>query len=64
LRKVITLEMGVQISYLWVPRYRRKVLYGKVRKRVGEVIRELCTQCDFEIIEGHAMPDQIVSLKM
>ena len=44
---------------LWVPKYRRKVLYGKVRKRVGEVIRELCRQRDLEIIEGHAMPDHI-----
>ena len=44
---------------VWVPKYRRKVLYGKVRRRVGEIIRELCLQRDFEIIEGHAMPDHI-----
>ena len=44
---------------VWVPKYRRKVLYGKVRRRVGEVIRELCLQRDLEIIEGHVMPDHI-----
>jgi len=44
---------------VWVPKYRHKVLYGKVRKRVGEIIRELCRQRDLEIIEGHAMPDHI-----
>jgi len=44
---------------VWVPKYRRKVLYGKVWRRVGEIIRELCLQRDFEIIEGHAMPDHI-----
>ena len=44
---------------VWVPKYRRKVLYGRVRKRVGEIIQDLCRQRDLEIIEGHAMPDHI-----
>lgn len=44
---------------VWVPKYRRKVLYGKLRSRLGEIIRELCLQHDFKIIEGHAMPDHI-----
>ena len=44
---------------VWVPKYRRKVLYGKVRRRTGEIIRELCLQRDLKIIEGHAMPDHI-----
>ena len=35
------------------------MLYGKVRKRAGEIIRDLCKQWDLEIIEGHAMPDHI-----
>jgi len=34
-------------------------LYGKVRRRVGEVIRELFLQRDLEIIEGHVMPNHI-----
>jgi len=44
---------------VWVPKYRKKVLYGKVRRRTGEIIRELCRQRDLEIIEGHTMPDHI-----
>jgi len=44
---------------VWVPKYRHKVLYSKVRERVGEIIRELCRQRDLEIIEGHAMPDHL-----
>ena len=27
---------------VWVPKYRRKRLYGKVRRRFGEIIRDLC----------------------
>jgi putative transposase len=44
---------------VWVPKYRRKVLFGKVRRRAGEIIRELCRQRELEIIEGHSMPDHI-----
>lgn len=44
---------------VWVPKYRRKVLYGKIRRRVGEILKELCVQRGFELVEGHAMPDHI-----
>ena len=44
---------------VWVPKYRKKVLYGKVRRRIGEIIRDLCRQREMEIIEGHTMPDHI-----
>ena len=42
-----------------VPKYRKKVLYGKIRKGVGEIIRDLCKQKKIELIEGHLMPDHI-----
>ena len=44
---------------VWVPKYRRKRLYGEVRRRFGEIIRELSKQKGIEVIEGHAMPDHI-----
>ena len=42
-----------------VPKYRKKVLYGKSRKRVGEVIRDLCRQRGVELLEGHLMADHV-----
>ena len=42
-----------------VPNYRRKVLFGKVRQRSGQIVRQLCRQRGVELIEGHAMPDHI-----
>ena len=42
-----------------VPKYRRKVLFGKTRKKIGEVLRRLCRQKGVEILEGNAMPDHI-----
>ena len=42
-----------------VPKYRKKLLYGKIRKRVGEVIRDLCRQRGVELLEGHLMADHV-----
>jgi len=42
-----------------VPKYRKKKLYGKIRKRVGEIIRDLCRQRGVELLEGHLMGDHV-----
>ena len=42
-----------------VPKYRRKVIYGKLRKDIGRILRMLCDYKHVEIIEAHAMPDHI-----
>ncbi len=42
-----------------VPKYRKKRLYGKFRKSVGQIIGELCQQKRVELVEGHLMPDHI-----
>jgi putative transposase len=43
-----------------VPKYRKKVLYGRLRgEEVGKIIRQLCRQKEVELIEGHAMPDHV-----
>lgn len=44
---------------VWCPKYRRKKLYGKIRKRFGEIIHDLCRQKGVTLIEGHAQPDHI-----
>jgi putative transposase len=44
---------------VWIPKYRQKVLYGKLRTKVGEIIRDLCRQQGVALLEGHAMPDHM-----
>jgi len=44
---------------VFVPKYRKKALYGKVRKRVGEILQDLCRQRGVELLEGHLMPDHV-----
>ncbi len=42
-----------------IPKYRRKVFFGRKRKKIGEILRELCRQKGIELVEGNAMPDHI-----
>jgi putative transposase len=44
---------------VFVPKYRQKKLYGKLRTKIGEIIRDLCRQRGVELLEGHLMPDHI-----
>ena len=44
---------------VFIPKYRRKVLYGKLRKQIGAILRELCRQKGVELLEGHLMADHV-----
>ena len=44
---------------VFIPKYRRKSMYRKLRKQIGAILRELCDQRGIELVEGHAMADQI-----
>ena len=44
---------------VFAPKYRRKEIYGKLKKDVGEILKKLCEQKGVEIIEAEACPDHI-----
>ena len=44
---------------VFIPKYRRKVLFGKLRGQIGRILRELCRQKSVELVEGHLMPDHV-----
>ena len=44
---------------VFIPKCRRKVLYGKIRRSLGEVFHELAKQRECQILEGHLCPDHV-----
>jgi REP-associated tyrosine transposase len=44
---------------VFIPKRRRKVLYGELRRYLGEVFRALAVQKESRIEEGHLMPDHV-----
>ena len=39
---------------VFMPKYRQKVLYGKMRRHIGEILRELCRQKGIRLLAGRA----------
>ena len=44
---------------VFIPKYRRKVLYKELRRYLGEVFRQLAERKESRIEEGHLMPDHV-----
>ena len=44
---------------IWIPKYRKKSIFGDLRKFLGEIFRELAKQKECTVIEGHLMPDHV-----
>src|SRR6476660_2147213 len=44
---------------VFIPKYRRKTLYGELRQHLGEVFRRLAMQKESRVEEGHLMPDHV-----
>jgi putative transposase len=44
---------------VFAPKYRRKVIYGKIKVDIGKILRTLCEHKGVEIIEASACPDHI-----
>jgi putative transposase len=44
---------------VWIPKYRKKAIYGDLRKYLGEILRELAEQKESRVIEGHLMADHV-----
>jgi putative transposase len=44
---------------VWIPKYRKKVIFGELRKYLGDVLHELAIQKESKILEGHMMGDHV-----
>ena len=44
---------------VWIPKYRKKTLYGQLRQYLGEVFKDLACSKECEVLEGHMMLDHV-----
>jgi len=44
---------------VWVPKKRRKVVYGILRQEIGTLLRKLCEYKGVELLEGKACIDHV-----
>jgi len=58
-RSLSHVKWDCKYHVVFVPKYRKKALYGKRRRRIGPILRDVCVQRGVELLEGHAMPDHV-----
>ena len=44
---------------VFTPEYRKKVLFGKIKRQLGQVFHDLARRKECRIEEGHLMPDHV-----
>jgi REP-associated tyrosine transposase len=44
---------------VFIPKYRRKAIYGELRKMLGEIFHDLARQKECRILEGHLLADHV-----
>ena len=44
---------------VFAPKYRRQVIYGKLKKDIGKILRDLCARKGVEIIEAELCNDHV-----
>ena len=44
---------------VFVPKRRRKTVFGQIRKQLGPIFHELARQKECHIVEGHLLPDHV-----
>ena len=58
-KKLQHTEWDCKYHVIFIPKYRRKVLYGQIRGELGDVFRRLARQKESEIEEGHLVADHV-----
>ncbi|VYU39942.1 Transposase IS200 like protein [Clostridium tertium] len=48
-----------QYHIVFVPKYRRQIIYGKYNAEIGKILRAICIRHGVEIIEANACTDYI-----
>lgn len=44
---------------VFAPKYRRQIIYGRIKADVGKILRDLCKRKNVEVIEVECCPDHI-----
>ena len=44
---------------VFIPKCRRKVMFGKIRRQLGAIFHELARQKECRIVEGHLLSDHV-----
>ena len=58
-RKTSHSTYDIKYHIVWITKYRKKIMVGKVAENVRGILREICKQNEVEILAGHVSKDHV-----
>jgi putative transposase len=58
-RSLSLTKWDCRFHVVWIPKYRKKTLYGEIRRQLGPVFRELANQKESHVVEGKLLKDHV-----
>jgi len=58
-KSLVHTKWNCKYHIVFAPKYRRQIIYGKIKKDIGQIIRKLCEYKGVEIIEANACKEHI-----
>ena len=52
-------QWNCKYHIVFAPKFRRQIIYGRLKASIGRILRELCERKGVEIVEANACPDHI-----
>jgi putative transposase len=57
--KLVSFKVECKYHLVFVPKHRRKTVFGQIRRKLGPIFHELARQKECQILEGHLMTDHV-----
>src|SRR5438270_2587436 len=58
-RRTAHTRFDLKYHFVWITKYRKKLLQADVGVRLRQTVREICSESEAEVIEGHVSKDHV-----
>ena len=58
-RKTSHSVYDIKYHLVWITKYRKPIMVGKIAKKLQEIIRQVCAENDVQILKGHISKDHV-----
>jgi Transposase and inactivated derivatives len=58
-RRASHTKFDIKLHFVWITKYRQPLLTGSMSIRARDLIRQICTELEVEIIKGHVSKDHV-----
>jgi putative transposase len=52
-------KYDLKVHLVWIPKYRKRILTGKVAERVRDLLRQICSEHEVYIVSGKVSADHV-----